>query len=96
MLVFELMEGGDLSKFLLQRQKEAIAEGAMLSAFHYALNFDQDISNWDVSNVTEMGAMFAGTNFNQDISNWDVSSVTNMNGMFEWAGSFNQDVSECH
>lgn len=41
MLVFELMEGGDLSKFLLQRQKEAIAEGAMLSAFHYALPEDE-------------------------------------------------------
>ena len=58
------------------------------------MSFNQDISNWDVSNVTDMSAMFNdATNFNQDISNWDVSSVTDMRGMFRQATFFNQDIS---
>ena len=40
--------------------------------------FNQDISNWDVSNVTNMGLMFQyATVFNQDISSWSVENVTN-------------------
>jgi serine/threonine protein kinase len=40
-LAFELMEGGDLAKFLLQRQKEAVSKGTMVSSFHYALPEDE-------------------------------------------------------
>jgi len=54
---------------------------------------NQDISSWDVSNVTNMYETFYGTNFNQDISSWDVSNVTNMHGMFIDALTFNQDLS---
>lgn len=43
---------------------------------------DIDISNWDVSNVTDMSFMFQGTSFAGDISNWDVSNVIKMNSMF--------------
>ena len=50
------------------------------------------ISNWDVSSVTNMQAMFSRTSFNQDIGNWDVSNVTNMVNMFRWADFFNQDI----
>ena len=39
--------------------------------------FRGDISNWDVSNVTDMSYMFEGSAFNGDISRWKVS-----NGMF--------------
>jgi len=46
-------------------------------------SFNGDISKWDVSNVKNMGCMFAGaTSFNQDISNWDVSNVETMLHMF--------------
>ena len=39
-------------------------------------NFNQDISGWDVSNVTDMTYMFESCkSFNQDISGWDVSKV---------------------
>ena len=56
--------------------------------------FNQDISSWDVSKVTNMDRMFAGAAaFNQDISSWDVSSVTAMVDMFYNATSFNQDLS---
>ena len=42
-------------------------------------SFNQDIGNWDVSNVTDMSNMFfLATSFNQDIGDWDVSNVTDM------------------
>ena len=54
-----------------------------------------DISNWDVSKVTNMQYMFFKCNkFNQDISNWNVSNVTDMTGMFHSCESFNQDLSD--
>ena len=43
------------------------------------MSFNQNISNWDVSSVTDMNGLFAWANFNQDIGNWDVSSVMDMN-----------------
>jgi surface protein len=59
-----------------------------------ATSFNQDLSGWDVSQVTNMSYMFHGaTSFNQDLSGWDVSQVTNMGSMFYDATSFNQDLS---
>ena len=53
------------------------------------------ISDWDVSNVTNMEQLFidaGGGAFNQDIGKWDVSNVTNMKYMFAGVESFNQDI----
>ena len=58
-----------------------------------AESFNQDISSWTVSNVTNMYEMFYSTNFNQSIGRWDVSNVSNMHGMFIDALFFNQDLS---
>jgi len=53
---------------------------------------NQDISSWDVSNVTTMRFMFMNTTaFNQPLNNWDVSSVTNMQNMFK-NSIFNQSL----
>ena len=53
------------------------------------------ISNWNVSQVTNMSDMFHyATSFNQPIGNWDVSQVTDMGGMFNGARAFNQDIGQ--
>ena len=53
-----------------------------------------NFTNWDVSSVTNMQAMFqSSANFNGDIGSWNVSNVTNMSGIFSGASSFNQDIS---
>jgi surface protein len=58
-------------------------------------DFNQDISSWDVSNVTYMDGMFMLCYwFNQDISSWDVSSVTDMRSMFATAIAFNQPIGD--
>ncbi len=54
--------------------------------------FDGDISEWDVSNVTNMSHMFENGWFNGDISKWDVSNVKSMAHMFS-NSLFNGDIS---
>jgi surface protein len=53
--------------------------------------FNNDISNWDVSNVNKMTGMFKSSKFNNDISNWDVSNVEYMDKMF-YRSEFNQNI----
>ena len=51
--------------------------------FERCNKFNQDISNWDVSNVTNMDCMFRlWGSFNQDISSWDVSKLIKKDRMF--------------
>ncbi|MEO9893798.1 BspA family leucine-rich repeat surface protein [Aurantibacter sp.] len=76
-----------------------------LSGLFNGTAFNEDISGWDVSHVSDMSFLFSsgtlgcgdgplslGGSFNQDLSSWNVSNVMNMEGMF--SGSyFNQDIS---
>lgn len=56
-------------------------------------NFNGDISNWDVSNVSNMANMFLyNSSFNIDISNWNVAKVQNMSSMFRGATNFDQNL----
>ncbi|WP_052479017.1 BspA family leucine-rich repeat surface protein [Vibrio jasicida] len=56
--------------------------------------FNQDISEWDVSNGTKFNGMFFNArSFNQNLSKWDVSKATDFSTMFSNAIVFNQDIS---
>ena len=83
-------ENADVSKVVTTK----IARMLYLFSDSTDQTFNEYISSWDVSNVTDMAVMFFGaSSFNQDISSWDVSNVTNMREMFIGAESFNQDIS---
>jgi surface protein len=57
--------------------------------------FNEDISDWDTSAVTDMSFLFFGNSvFNQNIGDWDTSQVTNMFSMFYEAAAFNQDIND--
>ena len=70
--------------------------------FMHAFKFNANISDWNVSEATNMSHMFSGltgpttgtpTAFNQDIGGWDTGRVTDMSYMFIYASSFNQNLS---
>ena len=68
---------------------------SMRNAFQRCTNlqFAAGIDAPDLSQVTDMGGMFAGcTSFNQPLNNWDVSNVTGMSFMFVNCTSFNQPL----
>ena len=50
-----------------------------------------DLSNWDVSTVTNMSGVFFFTNFNGNVTTWDVGSVTDFSLAFAQT-SINQDI----
>ena len=70
----------------------------MTKVFTGSYIFNQDLNDWDTSQVRTMEGIFFNdiTNkisvFNGNISNWDTSQVTNMDRMFENAHSFNQYI----
>lgn len=62
--------------------------------FQHSSLFNQDISMWDVSDVTGLNYTFAyAAAFNQPIGSWDVSKVVDISNMFNGASSFDQDIS---
>ena len=67
---------------------------SLVSMFRAASSFQGgSITNWEVSNVTDMSEMFYGaTKFNGDIGNWDVLNVQKMGRMFQETYDFNQDI----
>ena len=94
----------ELKDIILQRIKEEgkevdlndidVSKITDMTSLFEGTDFNGDISDWDVSNVTYMRYMFAWcVSFNQDISGWDVSNVTDMRYMFYKCEEFNQDIS---
>jgi len=81
-----IKNGEDITKVVTSR----ITNMAEMS---FSESFNQNISSWDVSEVTDMFRLFLDAKeFNQDISNWNVSKVENMRGMFADATIFDQDI----
>lgn len=66
----------------------------MSGMFEEAINFNQSINHWDVSNVQNMSRLFKDTPlFNQRLDKWKVNQVTDMTGLFWGTSSFNQKIS---
>jgi surface protein len=62
--------------------------------FQYCTIFNTNINAWNVSKVTDMGAMLGDCPaYNQPMNSWDVSGCNNMFYMFSNSTSFNQDLS---
>jgi surface protein len=60
-----------------------------------ALNFDEDISAWNISSAKTMYRMFAGASkFNHPLSSWHTASVTDMRYVFYGASAFNQPLAD--
>ncbi len=58
-----------------------------------ATEFNQSLSNWDVSNVHYLNGLFYYNQvFNQPLSNWNVSNVIQMPAAFDHATAFNQPL----
>ena len=61
--------------------------------FSGAADFNQPLSEWNVSAVTNMNGMFYNAaDFNQPLSSWNVSQVDDMTTMFTRANSFQQNL----
>lgn len=60
-----------------------------------AQRFRMNIRGWDVSHITDMTMLFAGTTrFNQQIGRrWNISAVTSLHGTFANSIAFTQDLS---
>jgi surface protein len=65
-----------------------------MNSMFFGSAFNQDISGWNVSNVSVMGGMFAFSSFNQNIGGWTIRTAgVTMNSMFQSNTVFNQDIS---
>lgn len=71
---------------------------SLSSMFNYNYEFNQDLSNWDTSSVTNMNQTFQNcqslsTANSSALSNWDVGSVTGFKQMFTSATGVTFDAS---
>nr|WP_307920250.1 BspA family leucine-rich repeat surface protein [Mycoplasmopsis bovis] len=65
--------------------------------FSYAENFNQDLSNWKTTNVTDMSVTFFNAKkFNSPLNNWDTYNVEKYAINVSMAhAEFNQELIKC-
>lgn len=57
--------------------------------FYYAIQFNSDLSKWNVSNVSDFSYMFYNaSNFNSNLKNWNLKNCMYVEYMFFEATSF--------
>ena len=63
--------------------------------FYNCKNFNADLSQWNVSNVTDMKSTFDGCSrfIGEGLEYWDVSKVKDMHRMFADCDDFDCDLS---
>jgi surface protein len=83
----------DIPKTLLRCSGIPKIKTHILDFMFYNSKFNGDLSQWNVSNVTNMSYMFEKSQFNNNLRTWDVSNVTNMGGIFR-GSQFNGDISQ--
>ena len=89
MLAGMLQNGSDVTKIATTKITN------MSNLFYNKTFFNQNIGNWDVSNVISMYAMFwNAASFNQSIAYWDVSNVSDFINTFTRATNFNQNIED--
>jgi head-tail adaptor len=63
--------------------------------FRFAFNFNADVSNWDMSNITTARTLFRTCRiFNSDVSNWNTSNFVQIDEMFRECTSFDQSLAD--
>ena len=70
---------------------------SLYSTFENCINFDDNIGNWDVSNVLDFHYAFRNSKFNNggspSINNWNIKVGADLEAVFYDATYFNQSVS---
>ena len=65
-----------------------------LGMFYGATNFNQKVSAWDTSTITDMSYMFYNAStFNRALNSWNLAGTSTTSNMFNGAIAFNQPLS---
>ena len=64
-----------------------------MAGLFYNVQWNFDVSCWDVSNVESFQTTFEESKFNNDLTKWNTTSAKYMQGMFWGAQDFDQDLS---
>ncbi len=93
-LLYTMAQGGeDISRVITTRVNSLQRLSTYLPGFPNVV-FNQDLSTWDVSNITDFSYSFMeASSFDQDLSAWNVQLATDMTSMFKDNTIFNQDLS---
>ena len=94
-MLYELVQENKTASILDEPLRDVVTTKITSMAYLFALKEDNEyttnysnnnISSWDLSNVTDMEGMFIMNYSIDDISSWDVSSAVNMNYLFYFNG----------